>query len=88
VTGIDPPDQPLAGGRPVNISGVHFDLGVTSVSIGGVTTTGFTVLSPTRIDLTSVPPAPGGVPTHVDVRVNSPLGTSPATPDDVLWYTG
>jgi len=86
VTGISPAQGPVAGGTTVTVTGVHFDLGVTSVSFGTATTTALAVVSPSELTVTA-PPAPGGVAMAVDVQVNSPLGSSPLyTPDDTFTY--
>lgn len=85
VTGIDPASGSAGGGTSVTISGLQFDLGVTSVSFGTVTTTAFTVDSPTQITVTSPPMAEGSSET-VDVTVNSVLGSSPPTPADQFTY--
>ena len=85
VTGISPSQGPITGRTTVTITGVHFDLGVTSVSFGLAVTTDFTVVSTSEVTVTA-PSAPGGAPTTVDVQVNSPLGASPVNPDDQFTY--
>jgi len=70
----------------VTITGLHFDLGVTSVLFGKTTTTNFTVVSPSKLAVVT-PAVPGGQPATVDVQLNTPLGTSPLSPSDLYTYT-
>jgi len=86
VDGVSPSEGPIMGGTIVTVTGGHFDLGVTSVSFGTATTTAFKVVSPSELTVTA-PAAPEGLSTTVDVRVNTPLGNSPPTPEDQFTYT-
>lgn len=87
VTGVSPSVGPPTGGTVVTVTGIHFDLGVTSVSFGGMPAPSFTVVSATELTVTSpaisLPPQSSE---NVDIRVNSPLGTSPAVPEDQFVY--
>lgn len=85
VTGVSPSQRPVTGGTTVTITGIHFDLGVTSISFGSVTTSSFTLVTPTELTVTA-PAAPGGQATTVDVQVNTGLGSSPLTPSDQFSY--
>lgn len=85
ITSVSPNQGPTSGGTIVTVTGIHFDLGVASVSFGSETTTDFTLVSPSELTVTA-PPAPGGQPTAVDVQVNALLGTSPLTPADQFTY--
>ncbi len=86
ISGVSPSQGPTTGGTIVTVRGVHFDLGVKSVSFGAATTTAFKVVSPSELTVTA-PAAPEGLSTMVDVRVDTPLGNSPLTPDDQFTYT-
>jgi hypothetical protein len=82
VTSISPKGGPVEGGTLVTITGSGFT-GATSVTFGGTSVTP-TVLNDTTI--TAISPArPAGT---VDVRVVTPLGTSPNTAADDFVYGG
>jgi len=74
VTSVAPPTGPVAGGTSVTITGTNL-IGATAVSIGGNTTTGFSVVSGTSITATTPLHAAG----LVDVIVTTPNGTATGT---------
>jgi IPT/TIG domain/Kelch motif len=80
---------PVAGGTSVTITGTAF-IGAGSVSFGPTPATSFTVDSPTQITAVS----PAGTPSTVDIRVNTPSGTSAISSNDQftwqsdMWTTG
>jgi len=82
VTSISPKSGPVEGGTLVTITGSGFT-GATSVTFGGTSVTP-TVASDTSITATSPARAAG----TVDVRVVTPLGTSPNTAADDFVYGG
>jgi len=86
VTGVSPSQGSVTGGTTVTITGIHFDLGVTSISFGSATTRSFTLITPTELTVTA-PSAPGGQATTVDVQVNTGVGSSPLTSSDQFSYT-
>ncbi len=81
VTSINPASGSSSGGTSVTITGSGFT-GATSVTFGGVAAT-FNFVSDSSITATS--PA-GTLGTTVDVRVITPLGTSPNTTADNFTY--
>ncbi|MCW3028844.1 MAG: hypothetical protein JWN81_2055 [Solirubrobacterales bacterium] len=83
VTAVSPISGPVDGGTTVNITGVDFT-GAVAVAFGSTAASSFTVNSATSI--TAVSPA-GAVAGNVHVRVTTPEGTSPASPNDTFKYT-
>jgi hypothetical protein len=84
VLSVTPEEGPSAGGTKVTIVGEHF-AGVTTVSFGStVVTLKKPSKSQTKIKVVAPPAASLGT---VDVTVNSPEGTSEATPADEFTYT-
>ena len=81
VSGVAPGTGPVVGGTTVTITGNDFE-NVQSVTFGGVPGTGVTVLSLTQLEVTTPP----GVGT-VDVRVTTPVGTSPVGTGSHFTYT-
>ena len=85
VTGIAPATGPRAGGTSVIITGTDLT-GATQVTFGSAgPATSYTVDSSTQITATS--PTAGAVGRR-HIRVTTPEGTSPTTPEDVYTYTG
>ena len=74
VMSINPTSGPASGGTSVTIAGVNF-LGTTSVMIGGVPATSFTIVNATTITAITPPRAAGAV----DVVITTPGGSAPAT---------
>jgi hypothetical protein len=83
VTVVSPISGPVDGGTTVNITGVDFT-GAVAVAFGSTAASSFTVNSATSI--TAVSPA-GAVAGNVHVRVTTPEGTSPTSPNDMFKYT-
>ena len=81
VNGVNPSSGSSSGGTSVSISGSGFT-GATSVSFGGVAAA-FSVTSDTQLTALS----PFHVVGTVDIRVSSPVGTSPNTSADNFTYT-
>ncbi|HEY5026038.1 MAG TPA: IPT/TIG domain-containing protein [Acidimicrobiales bacterium] len=81
VTGVSPALGPTSGGFSVTISGTNFS-GVTAVSFGNKSASGFTVNSATSISATD----PIGSAGIVDVTVATPGGTSPDVTADEFTY--
>jgi alpha-tubulin suppressor-like RCC1 family protein len=79
VTEVSPARGPQAGGTTVTITGSGFT-GATEVEFEPLTTTDFTVDSPTQITAVTPPayPLPGNG--YVAVKVRTPAGTSPFGP--------
>lgn len=82
ITSISPDSGPVVGGTVVTITGTGFLPGAT-VKFGATQATFATVVSPTRIDVTS--PAGAGV---VDVIVTVNANASPAGPQARFSYSG
>lgn len=82
VTEVTPEEGTIEGGRPVKILGAEL-AGATEVTFGG-TPAAFEVVSAEGIEATTPP----GVAPVVDVRVQTPAGTSPANPGDKYTYRG
>ncbi len=83
VATISPGAGPTTGGTSVVITGTDFT-GATGVTFGGVPGTGLTVNNDGQITVT----APAGAAGVADIRVTTPLGTSPNTSaDDFTYYT-
>jgi alpha-tubulin suppressor-like RCC1 family protein len=80
VTGIAPPDGPVAGGGTVTISGANLT-GASAVRFGSAEATTFTVESSSTITATA-PPGSG----TVDVTVVTPAGTSQVSTADRYTY--
>jgi hypothetical protein len=83
VTKVGPSHGVPAGGKTVKVTGTGF-LEAGSVLFGSTPATSFTVLSSTSISAV----APAGTAGTVDIRVTSPLGTSPVTVADHFTYKG
>jgi hypothetical protein len=81
VSGLLPSSGSFLGGDTVRIFGRDLD-GATSVVFGPTAAKSFTVISPTEVDAVD----PLELPGTVDVRVTTPMGTSPATPADRFSY--
>jgi alpha-tubulin suppressor-like RCC1 family protein len=81
VTAVSPSAGPAGGGTTVTITGSAFNE-ASSVTFGSTPATSFTLESPTTIK--AVSPAGSGT---VDVRVSTPLGTSPTGAADLFTYT-
>jgi hypothetical protein len=84
VTSVSPRSGPLAGGTSVTITGINLE-DVTAIDFG--TTPVTSPFSPTATQIVVVSP-PGVMPGIVDVTVTSPVGTSPASANDLFTYTG
>lgn len=82
ITSISPDSGPVVGGTVVTITGTGFLPGAT-VKFGATQATFATVVSPTRIDVTS-PPGAGVVDVVVTVNANA----SPAGPQARFSYSG
>ena len=83
IDAVSPDFGPVTGGGTVTISGAGFT-GATSVLFGTVPATSYTVNSDTAI--TAVVPA--GANGIVDIQVQTPFSTSPATALDQYTYVG
>jgi large repetitive protein len=81
VTGVSPNTGPPAGGTTVVITGTNFSVANTSVTVGGIAVTSFTVNSSTQITAT-VPPDVNG---PENVIVSTLTGTSGS--NSPLTYT-
>lgn len=81
ITSLDPTQGPVVGGNEVAILGTNF-YDVTGVDFGSVPATGFTVVSPGRIDAT----APAGAVGTVRVQVVSTGGSTADTTADDYTY--
>jgi hypothetical protein len=84
VTGVKPASGPGAGGTKVTVSGVDFAR-TTSVLFGSTAATSFTVNAAGTSIVASAPAASAGT---VDIKVTTPLGTSPAIQPDEYTYLG
>jgi IPT/TIG domain len=82
VTELAPEEGMIEGGHPVKIIGAEL-AGATEVTFGGAPAA-FEVLSAEAIEATSPP----GTAPVVDVRVETPAGTSPVNPGDRYTYLG
>jgi hypothetical protein len=83
ISKVSPTHGVAAGGKTVKVTGTGL-LEAGSVLFGSTPATSFTVLSSTSISAV----APAGTDGTVDVRVTSPLGTSPVTAADQFTYKG
>jgi hypothetical protein len=83
IQAVSPDFGPVTGGGTVTISGVGFT-GATSVLFGAIPAASYTVDSDTAI--TAVVPA--GTNGTVDIRVQTPFSTTPATALDQYTYVG
>ena len=83
ISKVSPTHGVTAGGKTVKVTGTGL-LEAGSVLFGSTPATSFTVLSSTSISAV----APAGTAGTVDVRVTSPLGTSPVTTADHFLYKG
>lgn len=83
IQAVSPDFGPVNGGGTVTISGAGFT-GATSVLFGAVPAASYTVDSDTSI--TAVVPA--GTDGIVDIRVQTPFSTTPATALDQYTYVG
>jgi hypothetical protein len=81
VTGVSPAIGLPAGGATVNISGMNFVIGATTVKFGNTAISPVTVNSPNLITVTA-PPGTG----TVDITVTTPGGTSVINPADQYTY--
>ena len=81
VTRVSPNAGRLTGGQTITITGTNLT-GASAVSMGGAAATNIVEVSATQ--LTAVTPA--HVAGTVDVRVTTPLGTSPAASADRYTY--
>ena len=82
VTGVSPPNGPVAGGTDVIVTGSGFT-GATKVSFGTVAAPDLAVFSDTQLTATSPPVDTGET---VDVMVATSAGTSRTTPADQYTY--
>lgn len=82
ITSLNPNSGPPSGGTAVTIMGINFT-GTTAVFFGTNPAAVFGVHSDNEI----LAIAPPGVLGTVDVRVSTPLGTSPISPADRYTYT-
>jgi hypothetical protein len=89
VTGVSPTAGPLGGGNNIDVSGSDFT-GATDVFLGSIdispctgTFPCFVVNSSVSITLQQVPPHAAGT---VDIKVQTPAGTSPITSADQYTY--
>lgn len=80
VTSVSPNSGPTIGGTSVLITGTNFT-GLTSAQFGSTPATSFNFISDTTIN--AVSPTGTGI---VDIRVSTPGGTSPITPNDQFIY--
>jgi hypothetical protein len=81
VTGVIPAAGPVAGGTIVKIFGTSFTSGSTVV-FGSTAATGVAVDSANEIQTT----VPASVAGPVNIRVTTPIGTSPFTAVDIYTY--
>jgi hypothetical protein len=82
VTGVSPPNGPVAGGTDVTITGSGFT-NATAVDFGTGNQASFTVISDSEIDATSPPGSSTGT---IDITVTSPGGTSSTGLADQFTY--
>jgi hypothetical protein len=82
VTSLSPGSGPVDGGTAVTITGGDFT-GATAVKFGSSDAVGFTVNSDESITAVS----PAELEGTVDVRVTTPEGTSPKSPNDRFKFT-
>ncbi len=81
VTALSPLVGPTAGGTLVRVTGTNLT-GASQVTFGGVPGTNVVVSSPTTLEVTN----PAGSAGTADVRVTTPLGTSPTSSADQFTY--
>jgi hypothetical protein len=84
VTGVWPRSGPVVGGGALTVVGSGFT-DASAVTVAGVATGAFTVVSDNVMQVT-VPPSDAGVAVAGDVTVTTPGGTSRATPLDTYAY--
>jgi hypothetical protein len=82
VTHVSPGTENVSGGDSITITGTGFT-NAMSVTFGGTSAYGFTVLSDTTITAT----APGHMSGSADVQVSTSAGASPINASDVLQYS-
>lgn len=84
ITGINPPNGPVAGGTQVTITGLGFQGGQTSVTFGGTAGTGVTVTADTTLTVLTPPAAAAGA---VGVSVSNNNGTA-SLPNAFVYGSG
>ena len=82
ISAVSPTSGSTSGGTTVTVTGTGFT-GVTKVVFGSAPSTGFTVVSDTRITA-NTPPGAAGI---VDVVVTNARGASAVTPQDHFVYS-